>query len=91
MGETTRGVIVEVINQRRRDDVRIQEPEGWGKSHKVHGGSPFSVALAASRSLASASMLLKLRSSTGLINTLKNTINPFVTQTEQGNNRNKET
>jgi hypothetical protein len=43
-----------------------------------HGGSTFSVALEASRSLARVSILLKLRSRTGLINTLEKTINPFV-------------
>lgn len=64
-------VVVEVINQR----VWVRELRGY-KRHKGHGGSPFSVVLAASRSLASASILLKLRSSTGLINTLKKTINP---------------
>lgn len=46
------------------------------------GGSTFSVALEASRSLASASILLKLRSRTGLINTLERSINPFTLNEE---------
>ena len=45
----------------------------------------FSISLEASRSLASASILLKLRSRTGLINTLEKTINPFALNGE--NNR----
>lgn len=42
-----------------------------------YGGSTFSVAQEASRSLARASILLKLRSRTGLINTLEKAINLF--------------
>jgi hypothetical protein len=48
-----------------------------------HSGSSWSAALAASRSLASTSTLLKLRSRTGLVNTLKKMINLFA-QREQG-------
>lgn len=48
-----------------------------GEGKQGHDGSPFSAELATSRSLASASILLKLRSSTGLINTLNKAISPF--------------
>ena len=60
-------------------NTRIQSLE---EDTEGHGGSTFSVPLEASRSLASASILLKLRSRTGLINTLEKTINPFVLNEE---------
>lgn len=54
-----------------------------------HGGSTFPLALEASRSLASASTLLKLRSRTGLINTLEKTINPFALNEENNTDRDR--
>ena len=63
-------------------NTRSQSLEEGGQGH---GGSTFPVALVASRSLASTSILLKLRSRTGLINTLEKTINPFALNEE--NNR----
>lgn len=56
---------------------------------QCHGASTFSLALEASRSLASASILLKLRSRTGLINTLERTINPFALNEENDRDRDK--
>jgi hypothetical protein len=67
-------------------NTRIQSLE---ERTQGHGGSTFSVALVASRSLASASILLKLRSRTGLINTLEKTINPFALNEENNSDSDK--
>ena len=58
----------------RFTNTRIQSLE---EETQGHGGSTFPFVLEASRWLASASILLKLRSRTGLINTLEKTINLF--------------
>ena len=75
--------MVKVVNRWREDN---KNPEHGGRD-RVHGGSS-SFALEASRSLASASILLKLRSRTGLINTLEKKINPFSLNEE--NNRDED-
>ena len=74
--------MVKVVNRKKKGRFMDTSTQNLEEVSQGHGGSTFSVAQEASRSLASASILLKLRSRTGLINTLEKTINPFALNEE---------